>query len=184
MANTQREPNRGEQADTSRTVARLILLLWLTVVMVSHTGCRSRSASREAAVLNATSNAISHRDVPLHTSVSPPSADALRRFNAVRGHFRPMLYSQRRFHEVEIPLVFRGAYPYVRALWSGRQIDCLVDTGTGVILWPQWLRLDTERETVIQVSEGTMENPDAGTPWNTVVPDDKGGFNLAVLPLP
>jgi predicted aspartyl protease len=57
-----------------------------------------------------------------------------------------MLFSRQPYHEVDIPLFFReDGLPYVMASWSGRQIACQVDTGTGTIMWPQWLHLDTQQ---------------------------------------
>lgn len=109
-------------------------------------GCRSHSSAPSVSPPAIVHNpVISHWDSPLRES-NPTNLEAARKqFQVLQQQTRPMLYSQRPFHAVEVPLFCRGGYPFVKAYWSGRYIDCMVDTGTDTIMWPQWLLLDTQQ---------------------------------------
>src|SRR5579871_3758375 len=52
-----------------------------------------------------------------------------------------VLHSVKKDKEVCIPFEFRNGELHVRATVQGKQVDCLVDTGTNVITCPQTLNL-------------------------------------------
>src|SRR5262249_21777881 len=86
-------------------------------------------------------------------------AVAKQQFEAIRHRAGFELNSRLPFQEVSMPLLFHNGLPYAKASWSGRQIACLVDTGSSTIMWPQWLHLDTQQlniSSIAQWPEGRM----------------------------
>ena len=82
---------------------------------------------------------------PLHATPDVPLAMARQRYSAVTDRAGFELHSHYLYQTVVIPLVIRRLHAYVQADWSGRQVECLVDTGANTIMWPQWMHLDSRQ---------------------------------------
>jgi hypothetical protein len=171
------------QVETARAIQRITLLGLLSLLFGGQAGCRSPSPAPKTAPVptNAVGNVISYWDSPLHPSDPPSSHAATQQFQAIYKKFRPMLYSRRPFHEVELPIFVQEGFPLVKALWSGREIICKVDIGTGTIMWPQWLHLDTQQ---LHISR-TQTWPRGGTTrseWMLTPRIEVGGMVLIGVP--
>lgn len=51
------------------------------------------------------------------------------------------LDSQQQYKEVRVPFTQKKGLIYVQALWAGKQVNCVIDTGAIYISWPQTLNL-------------------------------------------
>jgi hypothetical protein len=113
----------------------LLIIGAAALLMASNVNCRARS------------NSVSSHSPPrpVETALSADVARSRERDlrwveNGVR-FASYSLHSHLPYREVQAPLTFRSGMPFVQASWSGRKIECLVDTGTAQIMWPQWLQL-------------------------------------------
>ncbi|MCW3097369.1 MAG: hypothetical protein JWL77_2987 [Chthonomonadaceae bacterium] len=134
-------------------VSQSTLILLAGLLLVGPIECRPRSSVRP---LPTSELLAGHWDGPLHPSAPVSQAIAKQRAQDLFKKFRRDLNSDRPFQEVDIPLTLRGYRPYVQANWSGRKLDCMVDTGSYFISWPQWLQLDTQQ---------------LGVPWSSAGPE-------------
>jgi predicted aspartyl protease len=133
--------------------SRLPMATFLIALLLETAGCRSHKPVRPV-IAPATEQVVSHWDAPFQPSL-PLSHDVEeQRAQAVIEQSRFELNSRKPFQEVVIPFQLRYGRPYVQANWAGRRIDCLVDTGSYSIFWPQWLQLDTQQIHVPTVSVG------------------------------
>ena len=79
-----------------------------------------------------------------------------------------------------MPLIFRYGMPYVMASWGGRKVEFLVDTGTGPVIWPQWLRLKG-RPLHLSGRIGHLAGRPTRADW-VIAPDiSLGGFTIRDL---
>ena len=128
-------------------------LLLTGLLIVSFFGCNLHSRPMHMPT-QPTETVASYWDAPLHESAPKSLAIAEHQFQIVIQQSRFELNSSKPFQEVEIPLIIRTYRPYVQAFWSGRQVDCLVDTGAWSTIWPQWMHLDTKQLDFAQNERG------------------------------
>lgn len=138
------ERMQNYRANLSLISRRLRLLLPASLLLVGVGGCRPR-AHPASPPPGSSAGKISVWESPLHASQEVPLAVKQQRYSAVTDHSGFELHSHYLYQTVEIPLVIRQYHAYVQANWSGRQIECLVDTGASPIMWPQWLHLDSRQ---------------------------------------
>jgi hypothetical protein len=107
-------------------VSRSALILLAGLLLVGPIECRPHSSVRPLPISELIAG---HWDGTLHRSAPVSRAIAEQRVQDLFKTFRRELNSTRPFQEVEIPFTLRGHRPYVQANWSGRKLDCMVDTG-------------------------------------------------------
>ncbi len=124
---------------------------------------------------------VSFWNSPLHISHSVPIEEARQRYRLVLAHARFELHSTKPYQEVGIPLSISQYCPYVKASWSGKPVKCLVDTGTGSILWPQWMQLDSHQLDISTENRGMNGLPVRGE-WVLSSQIVVGGLTLVNVP--
>jgi hypothetical protein len=123
---------------------RSLLLPAMSLLLFGAAGCRSRPRPNAPPPRPAATVA-SVWEKPLHLSADVPLAVMQQRYADVMKHAGFKLDSHYPFQEVEIPLILRKSQAFIEVNWSGRRIECLLDTGCSSILWPQWLHLDSQQ---------------------------------------
>lgn len=124
---------------------------------------------------------IGHWDAPIRPSPLPATAAALAEFTRIERRCRPSLDSRLPWHEVDIPITFKAGIPHVDANWSDRRISCVFDTGSPLVTWPQWLRLDTRQLNLSRTLWWMSGAPTRGE-WMLSPNLRIGGCNLSGIP--
>lgn len=96
-----------------------------------------------------------------------------------KSHWK--LESQQKYNEVRVPFSQRRGHIYVQAIWAGKSIKCLVDTGATYISWPQPLGL-ASIPTGIQTWSATSGGIRVYGEWVLAPSLQLGGFKLQNIP--
>src|SRR5258708_2700074 len=127
---------RNHRAKTNITSQQCLILLSVSLLLAGVCGCHRRVPSA-LPLPNPASTDISVWESPLHATPDVTLAVAQQKYSAVTQYAGFELNSHYLYQTVEIPLTIRQAHAYVQANWSGRQVECMVDTGVSAIVWPQ-----------------------------------------------
>lgn len=133
---------RNHREKTGITSGRILYLFLGSLLLVGVGGCHRRVHSA-APLPNPAPAEISVWESPLHATPEVTPAVWQQKYRAVMQHAGFELHSHYLYQTVEIPLIIRHSHAYVQADWSGRQIECMIDTGANTIMWPQWMHLDS-----------------------------------------
>lgn len=157
---------------------RIVIFLFASLLVVGSNGCRPHSRHNPSVP---SVPVISSWESPLHESAEAPLAVYQKRYSTVTDHSRFELHSQKPYQEVEIPLTLRSRHAYVQTKWAGRQIECMLDTGSSAIMWPQWLHLDAHQLDIRYIHQGT-EGPGIHGEWVLSPKIEIGNLTLVNVP--
>ncbi len=68
------------------------------------------------------------------------------------------LDSQQKYKEVRVPFSQKTGWIYVQALWAGKPVKCVLDTGATYISWPKTLGLAATPTGILAQSNGIGEH--------------------------